>query len=64
VERAKELVTSFGKLPVVVSKYIPGFVANRFLIPMLIQAARLQEEGVASKEEIGLLVKKGIGFQS
>jgi 3-hydroxybutyryl-CoA dehydrogenase len=62
VERAKELVTSFGKLPVVVSKYIPGFVANRFLIPMLIQAARHLEEGVASKEEIDLLVKKGIGF--
>jgi 3-hydroxyacyl-CoA dehydrogenase len=39
-------------------------VANRFLIPMLIQAARLLEEGVASKEEIGLLVKKGIGFPS
>ena len=64
MERAKELVTSFGKLPVVVSKYIPGFVANRFLIPMLIQAARHLEEGVASKEEIGLLVKKGIGFPS
>jgi 3-hydroxybutyryl-CoA dehydrogenase len=62
VERAKELVTSFGKLPVVVHKDVPGFVANRFLMPMLIEAARLLEEGVASKEEIDLLVKKGIGF--
>jgi 3-hydroxybutyryl-CoA dehydrogenase len=62
VERVKELVTSFGKLPVVVRKDIPGFVANRFLMPMLIEAARLLEEGVASKEEIDLLVKKGIGF--
>jgi 3-hydroxybutyryl-CoA dehydrogenase len=62
VERVKELVTSFGKLPVVVHKDVPGFVANRFLMPMLIEAARLLEEGVASKEEIDLLVKKGIGF--
>jgi 3-hydroxybutyryl-CoA dehydrogenase len=37
-------------------------VKNRFLMPMLIEASRLLEEGVASKEEIDLLVKKGIGF--
>ena len=62
VERVKELVSSFGKLPVVVRKDVAGFVANRFLMPMLIEAARLLEEGVASKEEIDLLVKKGVGF--
>ena len=62
VERVKALVTSFGKQPVVVRKDVPGFVANRFLMPMLIEACRLLEEGVASKEEIDLLVKKGIGF--
>jgi 3-hydroxybutyryl-CoA dehydrogenase len=62
VERVKELIGSFGKLPVVIRKDVPGFVANRFLMPMLIEAARLLEEGVASKEEIDLIVKKGIGF--
>ena len=43
-------------------KDVPGFVANRFLMPMLSEVARLLEEGVASKEEIDLLVKKGIGI--
>jgi 3-hydroxybutyryl-CoA dehydrogenase len=62
VERVKELMSSFGKLPVVIRKDVPGFVGNRFLMPMLIEAARLLEEGVASKEEIDLIVKKGIGF--
>ncbi len=62
VERVKELITSFGKLPVVIQKDVPGFVANRFLMPMLIEAARLLEEGVATREEIDLIVKKGIGF--
>jgi 3-hydroxybutyryl-CoA dehydrogenase len=62
VERVKALIGSFGKLPVVLEKDVPGFVANRFLMPMLIEAARLLEEGVATKEEIDLLVKKGIGF--
>ena len=62
VERVKALIGSFGKLPVVLEKDVPGFVANRFLMPMLIEASRLLEEGVATKEEIDLLVKKGIGF--
>jgi len=62
VERVKALIGSFGKIPVVLEKDVPGFVANRFLMPMLIEAARLLEEGVATKEEIDLLVKKGIGF--
>ncbi|MGB3632493.1 MAG: 3-hydroxyacyl-CoA dehydrogenase family protein [Rubrobacteraceae bacterium] len=62
VEQVKELIASFGKQPVVVEKDTPGFVANRFLIPFLIEGARLLEDGVASKEEIDLLVKKGLGF--
>ncbi len=62
VERAKELIESFGKLPVVVEKDVPGFVANRFLIPFLIEGARLLEEGVGTKEEIDLIVKKCLGF--
>ena len=62
VERVKALISSFRKLPIVVNKDVPGFVANRFLMPMIIEAARLLEEGVASKEDIDLLVKKGIGF--
>jgi 3-hydroxybutyryl-CoA dehydrogenase len=62
VEKVKELVSSFGKLPVVVEKDVPGFVANRFLVPFLIEGARLLEEGVATKEEIDLIVKKCLGF--
>lgn len=58
VEMVRELIASFGKLPVV-HKDVPGSVANRFLMPMLIEAARLLEEGVASKEEIDLLCQRG-----
>jgi 3-hydroxybutyryl-CoA dehydrogenase len=62
VEQTKALVVSFGKLPVVVEKDVPGFVANRFLMPMLLEACRLLQDGVATKEDIDLLVKKGVGF--
>lgn len=62
VESAKALISAFGKLPIVVEKDVPGFVANRFLMPMILEACKLLEEGVASKEDIDLLVKKGLGF--
>ncbi len=62
VEQVKNLVLSLGKTPVVVEKDLPGFVANRFLMPMLLEACRLLEEGVATKEDIDLLVKQGVGF--
>ena len=45
VERVKTLVHSLGKLPVVVDGDTPGFVANRFLMPMLLEACRLLEAG-------------------
>ena len=62
VNRVKDLVVSLGKLPVVIEKDVPGFVANRFLMPMLLEACRLLEADVARKEDIDLLVKQGIGF--
>ena len=62
VERVKILVHSLGKLPVIVDGDTPGFVANRFLMPMLLEACRLLEAGVATKEDIDLLVRRGVGF--
>jgi len=62
VDRVKALVHSLGKLPVIVDGDTPGFVANRFLMPMLLEACRLLERGTATKEDIDLLIKRGIGF--
>lgn len=62
IEQTKALVVSFGKIPVVVEGDVPGFVANRFIMPMMLEACRLLEQGLATKEDIDLLVKKGVGF--
>jgi 3-hydroxybutyryl-CoA dehydrogenase len=62
VEKAKGLVRSFGKLPVVVDGDVPGFVANRLLIPMLLEACHLLEAKAAPKEDIDLLAKRGLGL--
>ena len=62
IEAATAFIRSLGKEPIVVSGDIPGFVANRFLIPMLIEACRLLEAEAAPMRDIDLLVKKGLGF--
>ncbi len=62
IERVKRLIKSFGKTPLVVRKAVPGFVANRFLMPLIIEACRLLEEGVGSEREIDEIMKKGLGF--
>lgn len=62
VRRTTDLITSFGKTPLVVRKAVPGFVANRFLMPLILEACRLLEEGVGSESEIDEIMKKGLGF--
>lgn len=62
VRRTQALAESLGKTPVVVDGDVPGFVANRLLLPMLLEACRLLEKDAAPKEDIDLLVKKGLGF--
>lgn len=44
---------------VVLAKDTPGFIVNRLLIPYLIDAVRLLEQGVATREEIDAGMKLG-----
>ncbi len=45
---------------VVLSKDRPGFIVNRLLIPYLLDAIRLLEEGVATMEDIDTAIKLGL----
>lgn len=60
-ERAKGFVEKLGKTAVV-AKDTPGFVVNRLLVPYLLDAARIYESGVASKEDIDNGMKLGCGY--
>lgn len=55
---ATEMAVRLGKTPVV-CKDTPGFVVNRILIPMMIDAARVFESGVADAEGIDTAMKLG-----
>ncbi len=62
VSAAKALAESFGKKTIEVKKDSPGFVVNRIMIPQLVEAARVLEEGVASVEDIDTAVKLGLNY--
>lgn len=60
VGEAQEFAASIGKETVVVEKDTPGFVVNRVLMPLFIEAMRIYEEGIASKEDIDKAIKLGL----
>jgi 3-hydroxybutyryl-CoA dehydrogenase len=54
-------VQSLGKTPVA-AQDTTGFIVNRLLVPYLLEAVRLLESGVASKEDIDQAMKLGCGY--
>src|SRR5271166_215412 len=74
VEVVKTIVTSqetidtlyafakkLGKVPIL-AQDTPGFVVNRLLVPYLLYAIRVYEQGLASKEDIDQGMKLGCGY--
>jgi 3-hydroxybutyryl-CoA dehydrogenase len=57
-----EMAKKMGKEPVEVKKDTPGFVVNRLMMPHMIEAIRMAEEGVASIEDIDKAVKLGLNY--
>jgi 3-hydroxybutyryl-CoA dehydrogenase len=57
VAQAKVVAKRMGKVSVEVKKDTPGFIANRIYTPVLYEAFRAYEEGLASKEDIDLAMK-------
>lgn len=51
--------TSLGKV-MVTAKDTPGFIVNRLLIPYLLDAVKVYEEGLATREDIDTAIKLGL----
>lgn len=59
IETLRAFVQRLGKTPVV-CKDVPGFIVNRLMVPYLLGAIRVLEQGVATPEEIDTAVKLGL----
>ncbi|MBI2324217.1 MAG: 3-hydroxybutyryl-CoA dehydrogenase, partial [Chloroflexi bacterium] len=59
VETLRGFVQKLGKTPVV-SKDVAGFIVNRLLVPYMLDAIRVLEQGVATAEDIDTAVKLGL----
>jgi len=59
--RARGYVEQLGKTAVL-AKDTPGFVVNRLLVPYLLDAVRLLDSGIASREDIDNGMKLGCGY--
>ncbi|MGD9048104.1 MAG: 3-hydroxybutyryl-CoA dehydrogenase [Anaerolineae bacterium] len=59
MEIARQFGASLGKT-MVTAKDTPGFIVNRLFMPYILDAVRLYEDGLASKEDIDTAIKLGL----
>jgi len=59
---AVELARRLGKVPVVLDREIPGFIANRILGAVRDEAIFLLENGIASVEDIDTACRTALGY--
>jgi len=62
VKLTSELAQKMGKETVEVKVDSPGFIVNRLMIPHMVEAVKLVEEGVATKEDIDKAIKMGLNY--
>ena len=63
VEFTRALLTALGKKPVVVWKDVPGFIGNRIQTAMMRECFNIVEQGIASVEDVDIMVKNSFGFR-
>lgn len=56
-----DILRKVGKYPVVLSRHIAGFIGNRLQYAMFREAVGLVEKGIASPEDIDMVVKLSLG---
>ncbi len=61
IEMVKQFALSLGKTPVI-AKDTAGFIANFLLIPYLLSAIRMLENGMATREDIDTVMKLGCRY--
>jgi len=63
VDTAKTLVLNAGKKPILLSKFLPGFIANRLQSALGNEVLFLLDNGYASAEDIDMATKASFGLR-
>jgi 3-hydroxybutyryl-CoA dehydrogenase len=63
VERMRDFVAGLGQVPIVLKKFISGYVANRIQSAISLEVFRLLDEGVASAREIDDAIIHGLSLR-
>ena len=63
MELAYDLLKKVKKVPVRIMREIPGFILNRLQAAMMREVWSLWQQGIASAEDIDLLMKTSLGFR-
>jgi len=62
-EKMREILLSWGKVPVLVRRDLPGQLANRILQAVIREAVYIVESGLASAEDVDTAIKMGMGIR-
>ncbi|MGH7066853.1 MAG: 3-hydroxyacyl-CoA dehydrogenase family protein [Acetobacteraceae bacterium] len=63
IEEMRALVAAMGKVPVVMRRFIPGYIANRIQTAITLEVNRLLDEGYADPRDIDEAVIHGLALR-
>ena len=63
VERLRVMVAALGKVPIVMRRFVTGYIANRIQSAIGLEVYKLIDEGVATAREIDDAVIHGLGLR-
>jgi 3-hydroxybutyryl-CoA dehydrogenase len=63
VEQVRDQLAGFGKKPLVLKRFLPGFIANRIQAAISLEAYALLDEGLAEPQEIDDAIRYGLALR-
>ena len=63
IETVRAMIAAMGKQPIVMRKFVPGYIANRLQSAIGLEVQQLLDEGVATPEEIDAAIIHGIALR-
>ncbi|PHK96297.1 3-hydroxyacyl-CoA dehydrogenase [Pseudoroseomonas rhizosphaerae] len=63
LEEVRAMLAAMGKVPLVMRRFLPGYIANRLQSALSLECYRLMDEGYATPQEIDEAIIHGLGLR-